>query len=223
MTKKLFAQAMGKFLMGVLRVGLLIFLPAGTLRFYEGWLLMGVLFVPMFLAGLLLMAKDPDRLRRRLDAREREMTQKRVILLSGLMFLASFLLAGLSFRFGFLRFPRWVSVLGAVLFLLGYGLYALVLKENAYLARTIRVEQGQQLVDTGLYGVVRHPMYAATLLLFLSMPLILGSILSLLVMLAYPILIARRIENEEQVLLRDLPGYRAYRNKVRWRLVPFIW
>lgn len=223
MTKKLFAQAMGKFLMGVLGVGLLIFLPAGTLRFYEGWLLMGVLFVPMFLAGLLLMAKDPDRLRRRLDAREREMTQKRVILLSGLMFLASFLLAGLSFRFGFLRFPRWVSVLGAVLFLLGYGLYALVLKENAYLARTIRVEQGQQLVDTGLYGVVRHPMYAATLLLFLSMPLILGSILSLLVMLAYPILIARRIENEEQVLLRDLPGYGAYRNKVRWRLVPFIW
>ncbi|MBR3135456.1 MAG: isoprenylcysteine carboxylmethyltransferase family protein [Clostridia bacterium] len=223
MTKKLFAQAMGKFLMGVLGVGLLIFLPAGTLRFYEGWLLMGVLFVPMFLAGLLLMAKDPDRLRRRLDAREREMTQKRVILLSGLMFLASFLLAGLSFRFGFLRFPRWVSVLGAVLFLLGYGLYALVLKENAYLARTIRVEQGQKLVDTGLYGVVRHPMYAATLLLFLSMPLILGSILSLLVMLAYPILIARRIENEEQVLLRDLPGYGAYRNKVRWRLVPFIW
>ena len=223
MTKKLFAQAMGKFLMGVLGVGLLLFVPAGTLHFYEGWLLMGVLFVPMFLAGLLLMARDPDRLKRRLDAREQEMTQKRVILLSGLMFFAAFLLAGLSFRFGFLRFPRWVSVLGAVLFLLGYGLYGLVLRENAYLARTIRVEQGQKLVDTGLYGLVRHPMYAATLLLFLSMPLILGSILSLLVMLIYPVLIARRIENEEQVLLRDLPGYEAYRNKVRWRLVPYIW
>ena len=223
MTKKLFFTAMGKFLMGVLGVGLLLFVPAGTLHFYEGWLLMGVLFVPMFLAGLLLMARDPDRLKRRLDAREQEMTQKRVILLSGLMFFAAFLLAGLSFRFGFLRFPRWVSVLGAVLFLLGYGLYGLVLRENAYLARTIRVEQGQKLVDTGLYGLVRHPMYAATLLLFLSMPLILGSILSLLVMLIYPVLIARRIENEEQVLLRDLPGYEAYRNKVRWRLVPYIW
>ena len=223
MTKKLFFTAMGKFLMGVLGVGLLLFVPAGTLHFYEGWLLMGVLFVPMFLAGLLLMVRDPDRLKRRLDAREQEMTQKRVILLSGLMFFASFLLAGLSFRFGFLRFPRWVSVLGAVLFLLGYGLYGLVLRENAYLARTIRVEQGQKLVDTGLYGLVRHPMYAATLLLFLSMPLILGSILSLLVMLIYPVLIARRIENEEQVLLRDLPGYEAYRNKVRWRLVPYIW
>lgn len=223
MTKKLFFTAMGKFLMGVLGVGLLLFVPAGTLHFYEGWLLMGVLFVPMFLAGLLLMARDPDRLKRRLDAREQEMTQKRVILLSGLMFFAAFLLAGLSFRFGFFRFPRWVSVLGAVLFLLGYGLYGLVLRENAYLARTIRVEQEQKLVDTGLYGLVRHPMYAATLLLFLSMPLILGSILSLLVMLIYPVLIARRIENEEQVLLRDLPGYEAYRNKVRWRLVPYIW
>jgi protein-S-isoprenylcysteine O-methyltransferase Ste14 len=223
MTRKLFVQAMTKFLLGVAAVGLLIFLPAGTLRFSQGWLLMGVLFVPMFLAGLFLMARDPDRLRRRLDAREKEMTQKTVLLLSGLMFLAAFVLAGLSFRFGWLRFPRWVSVLGAILFLLGYVLYAFVLKENAYLARTVKVEKGQKLVDTGLYGVIRHPMYAATLLLFLSMPLILGSILSLLVMLIYPVLIARRIENEEQVLLRDLPGYEAYRNKVRWRLVPYIW
>ena len=223
MTKKLFAQAMTKFFIGVLGVGLLIFLPAGTLRFGEGWLLMGVLFVPMFLAGLFLMAKDPDRLRRRLDAREKEMTQKRVLLLSGLMFIAAFALAGLSFRFGWLRFPRWVSVLGAGLFLLGYVLYAFVLKENAYLARTVKVEQGQKLVDTGLYGVVRHPMYAATLLLFLSMPLILGSLLSLLVMLIYPCIIARRIQNEEQVLMRELPGYGEYRRKVRWRMIPGIW
>ena len=223
MTKKLFLQAMGKFFLGVLLVGLLIFLPAGTLRFGQGWLLMGVLFVPMFLAGLFLMARDPDRLRRRLDAREKEMTQRRVLLFSGLMFLAAFVLAGLSFRFGWLRFPGWVSVLGAVLFLLGYVFYAFVLKENAYLARTVKVEEGQRLVDTGLYGVIRHPMYAATLLLFLSMPLILGSLLSLLVMLAYPGIIARRIRNEEEVLLRDLPGYGAYQKKVRWRLVPGIW
>lgn len=223
MTKKLFVQAMTKFFVGVLAVGLLIFLPAGTLRFGQGWLLMGVLFVPMFLAGLFLMVKDPDRLRRRLDAREKEMTQKTVLLLSGLMFLAAFVLAGLSFRFGWLRFPRWVSVLGAILFLLGYVLYAFVLKENAYLARTVKVEKGQKLVDTGLYGVVRHPMYAATLLLFLSMPLILGSLLSLLVMLVYPFIIARRIQNEEQVLMRELPGYREYRKKVRWRLIPFLW
>ena len=223
MTKKLFVQAMTKFFAGVLAVGLLIFLPAGTLRFGQGWLLMGVLFVPMFLAGLFLMVKDPDRLRRRLDAREKEMTQKTVLLLSGLMFLAAFVLAGLSFRFGWLRFPRWVSVLGAILFLLGYVLYAFVLKENAYLARTVKVEKGQKLVDTGLYGIIRHPMYAATLLLFLSMPLILGSLLSLLVMLVYPFIIARRIQNEEQVLMRELPGYREYRKKVRWRLIPFLW
>ena len=223
MTRKLFVQAMTKFLLGVAAVGLLIFLPAGTLRFSQGWLLMGVLFVPMFLAGLFLMARDPDRLRRRLDVREKEMTQRSVLLLSGLMFIAAFLLAGLSFRFGWLRFPPWVSVLGTVLFLLGYGLYALVLKENAYLARTVKVEAGQKLVDTGLYGLVRHPMYAATLLLFLSMPLILGSLLSFLVMLAYPCLLVRRIRNEEEVLLRELPGYEAYRRRVRWQLIPFLW
>ena len=223
MTKELLIQAMGKFFAGVLLVGLLIFLPAGTLRFGQGWLLMGVLFVPMFLAGLFLMAKDPDRLRRRLDAREKEMTQKNVLFLSGLMFIGAFVLAGLSFRFGWLRFPKWVSVLGAALFLLGYVLYAFVLKENAYLARTVKVEEGQQLVDTGLYGLVRHPMYAATLLLFLSMPLILGSILAFLILLAYPFIIARRIRNEEEVLLQELPGYGAYQKKVRWRLVPGIW
>ena len=223
MTKKLFVQAMAKFLLGFLGMGLLLFAAAGTLAYGQGWLLMGLLFGPMFLAGLFLMVRDPDRLRRRLDAREEEPAQRRVILFSGLMFLAAFVLAGLSFRFGWLRFPRWVSGLGAVLFLLGYGFYAMVLRENAYLARTVKVEQGQKLVDTGLYGLVRHPMYGATLLLFLSMPLILGSFLSLLAMLFYPVIIARRIQNEEQVLLRELPGYVEYRKKVRWRLVPGIW
>ena len=223
MTKNLFLQAMTKFLLGVLLVGALIFLPAGTLGFFQGWLLMGVLFVPMFFAGLYMMAKDPERLKKRLNGREQEPEQRRVIRLSGLMFIAAFVLAGLSFRFGFLRFPRWVSWAGAVLFLFSYGLYGLVLRENAYLSRTIEVQQGQQVVDTGLYAIVRHPMYAATVVLFLSMPLILGSVLSLLVMGLYVPLIVRRIQNEEAVLKKGLPGYAAYQKKVPWRLLPYVW
>ncbi len=223
MTKNLFLQAMTKFLLGVLLVGALIFLPAGTLGFFQGWLLMGVLFVPMFFAGLYMMAKDPERLKKRLNGREQEPEQRRVIRLSGLMFIAAFVLAGLSFRFGFLRFPRWVSWAGAVLFLFSYGLYGLVLRENAYLSRTIEVQQGQRVVDTGLYAIVRHPMYAATVVLFLSMPLILGSVLSLLVMGLYVPLIVRRIQNEEAVLQKGLPGYAAYQKKVPWRLLPYVW
>ena len=223
MTKNLFLQAMTKFLLGVLLVGALIFLPAGTLGFFQGWLLMGVLFVPMFFAGLYMMAKDPERLKKRLNGREQEPEQRRVIRLSGLMFIAAFVLAGLSFRFGFLRFPRWVSWAGAVLFLFSYGLYGLVLRENAYLSRTIEVQQGQQVVDTGLYAIVRHPMYAATVVLFLSMPIILGSVLSLLVMGLYVPLIVRRILNEETVLQKGLPGYAAYQKKVPWRLLPYVW
>lgn len=223
MTKNLFLQAMTKFLLGVLLVGALIFLPAGTLGFFQGWLLLGVLFVPMFFVGLYMMAKDPERLKKRLNGREQEPEQRRVIRLSGLMFIAAFVLAGLSFRFGFLRFPRWVSWAGAVLFLFSYGLYGLVLRENAYLSRTIEVQQGQRVVDTGLYAIVRHPMYAATVVLFLSMPLILGSVLSLLVMGLYVPLIVRRIQNEEAVLLRGLPGYAAYQKKVPWRLLPYVW
>ena len=223
MTKNLFLQAMTKFLLGVLLVGALIFLPAGTLGFFQGWLLMGVLFVPMFFAGLYMMAKDPERLKKRLNGREQEPEQRRVIRLSGLMFIAAFVLAGLSFRFSFLRFPRWVSWAGAVLFLFSYGLYGLVLRENAYLSRTIEVQQGQRVVDTGLYAIVRHPMYAATVVLFLSMPLILGSVLSLLVMGLYVPLIVRRIQNEEAVLQKGLPGYAAYQKKVPWRLLPYVW
>lgn len=223
MTKQLFFSAILKFTAGVVLVGALIFLPAGTWSFPGGWLLMGILFIPMFLAGLVMMAKDPNLLRSRLNAKEKEREQDLVVKLSGLMFLTGFLLAGLDFRFGWSRLPGWVSILGAVLFLTAYALYAEVLRENAWLSRTIEVQQGQTVVSTGLYGIVRHPMYAVTLLLFLSMPLVLGSIPAFLVFLTYPAIIARRVRNEEAVLKRDLPGYAEYLEAVRWRLIPYIW
>ena len=223
MSAKLFLSAILKFTAGVILVGALIFLPAGTLHYPQGWLLMGILFVPMFLAGLVMMAKNPNLLRSRLDAKEKEREQSLVVKLSGLMFLVGFILAGLSFRFGWLMLPKWVSIVGAVLFLSSYALYAEVLRENTWLSRTIGVQEGQTVVSTGLYGVVRHPMYAVTLVLFLSMPLVLGSALAFLVFLAYPAIIAKRIRNEEAVLARDLPGYTEYLKKVRWRLIPFVW
>lgn len=223
MTKQLFFSAILKFTAGVVLVGALIFLPAGTWSFPGGWLLMGILFIPMFLAGLVMMAKDPNLLRSRLNAKEKEREQDLVVKLSGLMFLTGFLLAGLDFRFGWSRLPGWVSILGAVLFLTAYALYAEVLRENAWLSRTIEVQQGQTVVSTGLYGIVRHPMYAVTLLLFESMPLVLGSIPAFVVFLTYPAIIAKRIRNEEAVLKRDLPGYAEYLQKVRWRLIPYIW
>lgn len=223
MSKNLFFSAITKFLLGVLLVGVLIFLPAGTVRFPGGQLLMVILFVPMFLAGLVMMARDPNLLRSRLNAKEQEKEQDLVVKLSGLMFLVGFLLAGLDFRFGWSKLPFAVNWIGAALFLLAYALYAEVLRENAWLSRTIEVQQGQTVVSTGLYGIVRHPMYAATLLLFLSMPLVLGSVPALVVFLCYPAIITKRIKNEEQVLARDLPGYAEYLQKVRWRLIPFIW
>ena len=223
MSAKLFLSAIVKFALGVVLLGALIFLPAGTFAYPQGWLLMGVLFVPMFIAGLVMMAKNPNLLRSRMDAREKESEQSLVVKLSGLMFLVGFILAGLSFRFGWWMLPRWVSIVGAVLFLCSYALYAEVLRENTWLSRTIEVQEGQTVVSTGLYGVVRHPMYMATLTLFLSMPLVLGSGLSFLVFLAYPAIIVKRLLNEEQILARDLPGYAEYLQKVRWRLLPFIW
>ena len=223
MTKKLFWSAIIKFTAGVLLVGALIFLPAGTFRFPGGWLLMGILFIPMFLAGLVMMAKDPNLLRSRLKAKEKESGQDLVIKLSGLMFLVGFILAGLDHRFGWSKLPMTVNYIGAALFLTAYVLYAEVLRENAWLSRTIEVQQGQTVVSTGLYGIVRHPMYAATLLLFQSMPLVLGSFPAFLVFLCYPAIIARRILGEEEVLKRDLPGYAEYLHKVRWRLIPYIW
>lgn len=223
MTKELFISAITKFAAGVVLIGVLIFLPAGTIHFPGGWLLMGILFIPMFLAGLVMMAKNPRLLRSRLNAREQQSEQSIVIKLSGLMFLCGFILAGLDFRFGWSNLPGLVNVLGALLFLIAYALYAEVLRENTWLSRTIEVQEGQTVVSTGLYGIVRHPMYAVTLLLFLSMPLVLGSVPAFVVFLAYPAIITRRIRNEEEVLERELPGYREYKQKVRWRLIPYIW
>ena len=223
MDAKLFGQAIGKFAAGLLLVGLLLFLPAGSFAYWQGWLLMGILFVPMFAAGLVMMKKSPELLRKRLSAREEQSEQKTVILLSGLMFLAAFVIAGLNFRFGWIALPSWVSYAGAVIFLVAYALYAEVLRENAYLSRTVEVQENQKIIDTGLYGIVRHPMYMSTLLLFLAMPLVLGSVISFAVMLSYIPIIAKRIGNEEKVLEEGLSGYREYKNRVRYRVIPFVW
>ncbi|MBR5791525.1 MAG: isoprenylcysteine carboxylmethyltransferase family protein [Ruminiclostridium sp.] len=223
MTKKLLTQALAKFFLGVLLVGLLVFLPAGTLHYPQGWLFMGILFIPMFLAGLVMMAKNPALLKRRLDAKESHAEQDRLVKLSGLMFLAGFILAGLTFRFDWFVLPMDVSLGAAVIFLLAYGLYAEALRENTWLSRTIQVQENQTVVDTGLYGIVRHPMYSATLLLFLSMPLVLGSLPSFVIFLVYPALIAGRLKHEETVLEQELAGYAAYKTKVKYRLIPFLW
>ena len=223
MKKNLFLEAVAKFLLGVILVGVLIFLPAGTLRFSAGWLLMGILFVPMFLAGLVMLAKDPNLLQSRLKAKETQREQDLVVKLSGLMFLAGFVVAGLDYRFGWLQLPGWVKWVAAALFLVAYLLYAEVLRENAFLSRTIEVQENQTVVDTGLYGIVRHPMYCATILLFLSMPLVLDSVLSLVCFLPYPFLIAKRLLNEEAFLEKELPGYAEYKKKVKYRLILGIW
>ncbi|MBQ6562555.1 MAG: isoprenylcysteine carboxylmethyltransferase family protein [Clostridiales bacterium] len=223
MTKELFLEAILKIAAGVVLLSLLLFLPAGTLAWPQAWLLLGILFIPMFCAGLVMMAKNPQLLRERLDAKEREKEQKTVIGLSALMFLAAFVTAGLNYRFGWIVLPSWVPWAAAVLFLAAYALYAEVLRENVWLSRTIKVQENQKVVDTGLYGVVRHPMYMTTLLLFLSMPLVLGSLISFFIMLLYFPIIAKRIRNEEEVLDRELEGYRAYRERVKYRVIPFIW
>ena len=223
MSRELFIQAITRFLAGILLVGLLLFLPAGTFRYPEGWLLIVILFVPMFIAGLVMMKKSPELLKKRLNIRERESEQREVILFSGIMFLAAFLAAGLSFRFGWLMLPFPVSAIAAVVFLGAYALYAEVLRENEYLSRTIEVQEGQKVIDTGLYGIVRHPMYMVTVVLFLAMPLVLGSVISFLILLCYIPIIAKRIRNEEQVLEEGLPGYPEYKKKVKYRLIPYIW
>ena len=223
MEKQLFGRAITRFLSGVMILGLLLFLPAGTLAWPDGWLLMGILFVPMFAAGLVMLAKSPELLRKRLSVKEEQGEQKQVIVLSGLMFLAAFVLAGLNFRFGWMVLPRWLVWTAAGLFLLAYLLYAEVLRENVWLSRTVEVQEDQKVIDTGLYGVVRHPMYAATVLLFLSMPLVLGSPLSFAVMLLYLPIIAKRIRNEEMVLEQGLAGYTEYKKRVKYRLIPGIW
>lgn len=223
MTKKLFIQAVTKFLLGVVLVGLLIFLPAGSFSFVNGWLFMGSLFVPMFLAGIVMMFKNPDLLQKRLNANEKQQEQNVVVKLSGLMFLAGFIIAGLGFRFCWFTLPRFAVIVAMVIFLVAYVLYAEVLRENTYLSRTIEVQENQKVIDTGLYGIVRHPMYSVTLLLFLSMPIMLGSIYSFMIFLLYPFLIVKRIKGEEKFLEKELDGYREYKQKVKYRLIPFIW
>ena len=223
MSFKLFISAILKFALGVILVGALIFLPAGTLHFTAGWLLMGILFVPMFIAGLVMMAKNPELLKKRLNAKEKLGEQQLVVKLSGLMFIVGFVLAGLDFRFNWCRMPFIVSIVGAVLFLISYIFYAEVLRENTYLSRTIEVQENQKVISTGLYGIVRHPMYSATLLLFISMPLVLGSIVALPVFLLYPFIIAKRIKSEEKLLSEELVGYKEYTEKVKYRLIPLIW
>lgn len=223
MNAKLFFQAVLKFALGVILVGALIFLPAGTTDYFAGWLLMGILFIPMFVAGIVLLIKNPALLQKRLVAKEKQKEQDLVIKLSGLMFLAGFIVAGLGIRFGWYTLPMSVSIGGAIAFLIAYILYAEVLKENTYLSRTIEVQDGQKVVDTGLYGIVRHPMYSATLLLFLSIPIVLGSVYAFIIFLAYPFIIAKRIRGEEAFLEKELDGYAEYKKKVKYRLIPFLW
>ena len=223
MTTKLFFSAITKFLLGFFLVALLIFLPAGSFYYLNGWLFLGVLFIPTFIAGIIMMIKSPELLKKRLDAKERQKEQSLVIKSSGIMFLLGFILAGLNFRFGWHTLPKIITLIAIILFLAAYLLYAEVLRENAYLSRTIKVQENQKVVDTGLYSIVRHPMYAATVILFLTIPLILGSIYSFLIFLSYPFIIANRIKYEEKLLINELDGYKEYCKKVKYRLIPFIW
>lgn len=223
MTRGLFFQAISKFILGVVVIGILIFLPAGTFHYWNAWLLMGILFIPMFFSGIVMMFKNPALLKKRLNAKEQQTEQNLVIKLSGLMFVLGFAIAGLSFRFKWIMLPNWVSWIATAVFLLSYLLYAEVLRENTYLSRTVEVQQGQRVIDTGLYGIVRHPMYSVTIILFLSMPLVLGSIFSFAVFLVYPIIVVKRIRNEETVLEKGLEGYTEYKKKVKYRIIPFVW
>lgn len=223
MKTKLIANALTKYILGLVMVGMILFLPAGTLAYPNGWLFMGVLFVPMLFLGLVLLLKAPDLLAKRLQSREKESAQKPVIGISLLMFVGGFVVAGLDFRWGWSNLPQWVSIAASVLLLISYGLYAEVMRENAYLSRTVEVLEDQKVVDTGLYGIVRHPMYAVTILLFLSIPLVLGSLPAFCIFLIYPRLLVKRIQNEEAVLEAGLPGYGEYKRKVKYRLIPFLW
>ena len=223
MSLKLFFEAILKFLLGVVLVGFLIFIPAGSLNYFNGWVFMGILFIPMFLAGVIMMIRNPKLLVSRLNSKEKQKEQGFVIKLSGLMFIIGFILAGLDYRFNWVKLPNVVSIIAAIVFLLAYIMWAVVLIQNTYLSRTIKVVENQKVIDTGLYSVVRHPMYTATIFLFLSMPLVLGSIISLFIFLLYPGIIVIRILNEEKFLEKELEGYIDYKQKVKYRLIPFIW
>ena len=220
---KLFIRAIVKYLLGVVIVGVLLFVPANSLYYYNGWLFMGILFIPMFLAGIVLMIKNPKLLENRLNTKEKESEQKYVLLFSGLMFIIGFVLAGLNYRYNWNNLSNTVIIVSSIVFVIAYILYAEVLRENTFLLRTIEVTKNQKVVDTGLYGIIRHPMYAITIILFLMMPLILNSIYSFFVFLIYPFIIVKRINNEEKVLLKELDGYKEYMKKVKYRLIPYIW
>jgi protein-S-isoprenylcysteine O-methyltransferase Ste14 len=223
MTIKLFFEAIIKYLLGLIIVSLLLFIPAQTLEYWNAWLFIGLLFIPMFIVGIILMFKDPNLLRRRLDVKEKEQEQRLVLLLSGLMFISSFVVAGLNFRFKWIELPNIVVIISSILFIISYILYGEVLRENSYLLRTIKVEKNQKLIDTGLYSIVRHPMYLVTIILFLMIPLVLNSIISFFISLIYPIIIIIRINNEEKVLEKELKEYKEYKKKVKYRLIPYIW
>ena len=223
MTKKLFIQAIIKFTFGLVLVALLLFLPAGTLYYWNGWLFIGILFIPMFFAGIVMMLKNPALLKKRLNAKENEDEQKTVLALSAVMFLSAFIVAGLNFRFKWFVLPTWAVIIGAVVFILAYVMYAEVLRENAFLSRTIEVQKNQTVIDSGLYGIVRHPMYSSTLFLFLSMGIVLGSLFSFAILLFYIPIIAKRIKNEETVLEEGLAGYAEYKTRVKYKVIPFIW
>ena len=223
MDKKLIIQATTKFTIGLILIALLIFIPANTINYWNGWLFIALLFIPMLIAGIILIIKNPELLRKRLNAKEKETEQKQVVLLSGIMFIIGFIIAGLNFKYKWITIPNIAVIISSILFIISYIIYAEVLRENTYLSRTIEVQKNQKVIDTGLYGVVRHPMYAATILLFLTIPLILGSIISFIIFLAYPIIIAKRIKNEEKVLEKNLEGYTEYKKKVKYRIIPFIW
>lgn len=223
MTKKLLCQAMMKFVLSIAILGVLTFLPAGTFCWWNAWLFAGILFVPMFVTGAIMLFKSPELLRKRLNAKEEQAEQSLVTKLSGLMFLLGFVAAGFNFRWQWIVLPGWVSWVAAAIFLFGYMVFAEVLRENAYLSRTVEVQENQKVIDTGLYGVIRHPMYGATLVLSLAMPLVLGSLPSFVIFLTYPMIIAKRISNEEKVLEEELSGYVEYKGRVKYKLIPFLW
>ena len=223
MDKKLFIQAITKFIFGFTIIALLLFIPAGTLKYWNAWLFICILFIPMLIVGIILMIKNPDLLRKRLNSKEKESEQEILLLIGGVMFVCGFVVSGLNYRFEWFILPKWIIVIATIIFLLAYVLYAEVLRENMYLSRIIEIQENQKVIDTGLYGVVRHPMYSSTILLFLSIPLVLGSLFSFLIFLVYPVIIVKRIRNEEQLLEQGLEGYSEYKKKVKYRVIPFIW
>lgn len=223
MDKKLFIQAIGKFFSGIFMLSLLLLLPAGTVFYWNAWLLIGILFIPMFIVGIILMFSNPELLRKRLKVKEKETEQKSVIISGGLMFISGFIVAGLDYRYQWSVLPKWLVIVATVIFFVGYLMYAEVLRENRYLSRTVEIQESQKVIDTGLYAIVRHPMYTSTILLFLSLPLVLGSLSSFVIFLMYPLIVIKRIKNEEEVLEKGLAGYSDYKNRIKYKVIPFVW